>query len=115
MGRIRRMGIGDRIKRARTLAGMTPDELARELKITGSAVRSWEKGVSQPRPKRYSVIADALGAHLNYISSGVEPPLVGEDAESLDRRASEFAEIMLSLSDEQINLLYQVAREFHKT
>lgn len=108
------MHIGKRIARARKRAGITPDELATLLGITGAAVRSWELGKSQPRPSRYDDIATALGANPNYIAREIEPVMMGDDPDELEQRASAFADLMATLSDDQIDLVIQVAREFQK-
>lgn len=114
MATIPPMHIGERIAIARKRAGMTPEELAKALGITASAVRSWELGKSQPRPSKYPGIAEALGAHLGYIGTGTEPVMLNDDPEALERRATQFAELVTSLTDEQIELVMQVAREFQK-
>ena len=105
------MHIGERIRRARTKAGIEIDDLARKLKLTGEAVRSWERGDTAPRPARYKKIADALGTTEAYIASGVRSDT---DQAEYDERTERFGSIMERLSEEQFELLVLVAQEFSR-
>lgn len=109
------MHIGERIKRARKRAGKEPEDLAKAMKLSGEAIRSWERGDSAPRPTRYAKIAAFLGVTENWIATGAKPMLPdSSEEEELDAQASNFADVMSSLSDDQIELILKVAAQFAK-
>lgn len=61
------MGIGARIKEARLNAGLTQEELAKELEITKGAVANYETGVSSPKMNILYKIFDVLDVNANYL------------------------------------------------
>lgn len=61
------MGIGARIKEARLNAGLTQEELAKELEITKGAVANYETGVSSPKMNILYKIFDVLDVDANYL------------------------------------------------
>lgn len=50
----------NRIKRARLVAGLTQDELAKKLSVSNVAICRWENGLNFPRPSRLKLIAKTL-------------------------------------------------------
>jgi len=75
------MALSDRIAEARTAAGLTQTELARRLQIRPQSVQAWESGVSAPRARRLSEVANVLGVPEAYFfeeakegeGEGIEP------------------------------------------
>lgn len=53
--------IGANIKRYRIRKNMTQEQLAKELGVNRQTVGRWENGTLEPRTKKLSEIADALG------------------------------------------------------
>lgn len=64
------MTIGERIKAAREAAGMTQEQLGRELGVTGVAVMRYEKGQRMPNLGQIQAIAAALDADVVYLVCG---------------------------------------------
>lgn len=61
------MGIGRRLKEAREKAGLTQEELARLVGVTGSAITNYEKETSHPKePVMYALI-NALKIEPNFL------------------------------------------------
>ena len=51
------MGIGKRLKEAREKSGLTQEELARKIGVTGSAITNYEKETSHPKePVMYALM-----------------------------------------------------------
>ena len=69
---------GDRLQAAREAAGLSREELATELELSGPArIRVWETGLERPRPRFVPRLAAALGVdplHLLDVDPG-DPPL----------------------------------------
>jgi transcriptional regulator with XRE-family HTH domain len=59
--------IGDGIRRARTLCGITQDELAAALGISLDDVQDYEHGRRRPRPEVLVRIAHALGVPIGFM------------------------------------------------
>ena len=55
------MALSDKFAEARATAGLTQSELARRLGIRPQSVQAWESGVSAPRARRLSQVAEVLG------------------------------------------------------
>lgn len=51
---------GAAIRRARELAGLTQDALARKLRVDRSAVAHWENGKTQPSARNFKALRRAL-------------------------------------------------------
>lgn len=58
------MTVGERIKAAREAAGMTQEQLGRELGVTGVAVMRYEKGQRQPNIDQRLLMADIFKTPL---------------------------------------------------
>lgn len=61
------MGIGRRIKEARERAGLTQEELAKRVGVTGSAITNYEKETSHPKEAIMYALIDELGVDANYL------------------------------------------------
>lgn len=70
------MSIGERIISLRTAASLSQGQLADRMGVSRQAVSKWENDISCPDPLRLIQLADALGADVEYLASGVvhSPP-----------------------------------------
>ncbi len=59
------MNIGARIKKLRNKAGMTQDQLAGRLGISGQAISKWETGVTMPDISLLPELAGELGVSID--------------------------------------------------
>lgn len=64
------MTIGERIKTARSNAGLTQRALAEKSGIATGTVQQYELGKRQPRIEQLQKIADALEVDINYLVHG---------------------------------------------
>lgn len=71
------MQLNQRIHKARSDAKLTQDQLASATGKSRGAVSQWESGEVHPRPATLSAIAKATGVDLRWLTSGVEPNIVG--------------------------------------
>lgn len=97
--------IGERIRAARTLAGLSVKELAAELRVTAKAVNAWERGDSQPRPQRYSKIAKTTKARIEYIQMGMLPIADDQNVDLSRAKAEALYAKIATLSPAQMDLL----------
>lgn len=58
------MTIGQRIKKARTEAHMTQEELATKLNIPYQSISQWERNLRNPKKENLQRIAEALGVSI---------------------------------------------------
>lgn len=77
------MTIGERIKTARSNAGLTQRALAEKSGIATGTVQQYELGKRQPRIEQLQKIADALEVDINYLVHG--KTLQQFEQESIDR------------------------------
>lgn len=63
--------IGERIKRARVHAGLTPEELAVALGVSSATMYRIERGTSGVKVDRLEAIAETTGKTLGYFLDGV--------------------------------------------
>ena len=61
------MGIGKRLKEARENAGLTQEQLAKMVGVTGSAITNYEKGTSHPKEPVIYALMDALHIEPNFL------------------------------------------------
>lgn len=66
-----RDGLGERIQKARTAAGLSIDDVSNALKITSSAVRQWELGRKFPSRTRLAAFATLTGTDLGWLQTAV--------------------------------------------
>lgn len=74
---IRCMAIGERIKAARELAGMSREELAAALGVSLKSIANWETGRTQPQNK-VAVIERILRVDLSARSTAIASPTLAE-------------------------------------
>lgn len=65
------MGIGKRIKEARENLGLTQNELAELVGVTGSAITNYEKETSHPKESIMYKLLDSLNVDANYLFQDV--------------------------------------------
>ncbi|HEX2595601.1 MAG TPA: helix-turn-helix transcriptional regulator [Luteimonas sp.] len=66
-----RMGLAERVRRARRIAGLSQQELARALGVTRSAISNWEStNAAQPATDRLARLANALEVSFEWIATG---------------------------------------------
>lgn len=61
------MSIGNRIKQARELRGMSRRELAALVGVTPNAISNYETGVSFPKPQVLCALFGALKVDANFL------------------------------------------------
>lgn len=61
------MGIGNQLKKARELKGLTQEELGKLVGVTGSAITNYEKEVSHPKEKIIYALMDVLQVEPNFL------------------------------------------------
>lgn len=76
--------LGDRLTKARKLAGMTQDEMAEELDLSHSTIAKWEVDAGQPRNfmKRIQQWADLTGVPAAWLLGVEESNLRGSSTRS---------------------------------
>lgn len=75
------MALSDKISEARTAAGLTQSELARRLGIKPQSVQAWESGVSAPRARRLTQVAEVLGVSQAFLFEGTTEQGGGAESE----------------------------------
>lgn len=68
--------IGENIKYARRMAGMTQDELGKRIGIVGRMVSKWENGLHEPSLKSLCKIAEACETTMAHL---IPPQMLGLD------------------------------------
>lgn len=68
------MTIGKNIKKLRTAAGLTQEQLAERLFVTRQTVSNWERGTSWPDLDQLEAVAGALGVEMTVLLYGEKPP-----------------------------------------
>lgn len=61
------MAIGDNIRAARKIQGLTQKELATRLGISPAGIAQWENGLRNPKHENVKKIADALGVNVTVL------------------------------------------------
>lgn len=79
------MKVKDQIKARREQLGMTIDELARRLEVSGQAVRHWESGRSFPGKAKAGALEAALSITLDW-TEGARPISSGTAMSALVNR-----------------------------
>jgi transcriptional regulator with XRE-family HTH domain len=62
--------LGDRIRKAREVAGLEQQDLADALYMSRAAVSAWENGHSKPAARKLAVIATVTGVPASWLVSG---------------------------------------------
>jgi len=66
------IAMGSRLRELRLRAGLTQEELARQIEVGVDAIRKWEKGKRTPLLDRAAKLAVALGCTVGQLA-GTEP------------------------------------------
>ncbi len=66
-------GIGERMREARTLLGITQQGLADELGVSRPAVSQWETGAMHPELATLERAAHVLAVRAGWLAFGEEP------------------------------------------
>jgi transcriptional regulator with XRE-family HTH domain len=61
------MTFGEKLKKARTEAGYTQNELANKLTVSRAAIAKWESDRGMPDVTNLKAIAEALGVSIDYL------------------------------------------------
>lgn len=67
--------IGDRLRKAREIAGMQMGELAEIIDVHRQSVARWERGEARPRRHVVTAWADATGVDVYWLETGDRRPL----------------------------------------
>jgi len=76
--------VGEKIKKLRTMEGMTQTELAKRLYVTSGAVSQWEKDLTTPDVDRLIALTKVFGVPFEYFLD--EPIEDDENDEALEIR-----------------------------
>lgn len=111
-----KVGIGKRIKEARENLGLTQNELAELVGVTGSAITNYEKETSQPKGPIMYKLLESLNVDANYLFQDVvsvkfefqadynEQQLI-KKYRALDEYGKETINIMLDRETERTNII----------
>ena len=80
---------GDRLSGAREQAGLTQDDLARNIGVKLKTLRNWENDISEPRANRLSMMAGLLNVSLSWLLNGQGDGPATPDAGDLSDEATD--------------------------
>jgi transcriptional regulator with XRE-family HTH domain len=66
--------LGERIRKARLVKGLTQKQLAKILNVTDATVNRYEKGIRNPDPEMLKTIADVLDVSIDYLLGKTDIP-----------------------------------------
>lgn len=95
--------IGERLKKARIDKNMTQEKLAEQIDISVAFLSRVERGTSHINLKRLTQICEILGVSEGSILNGVS-------SNSDNYLASEFNNILNSVSSDKQKLIYKIAK-----
>lgn len=109
-----------RIREARERAGFTQEELASKLGVAPNTLHGYEAGKHDPKSVTLTKIAKVCGVTTDYLlgladepEASFDPLVSNEKPASIAR--SELIELVISLSDEEVDyILDLVQRLLHK-
>jgi transcriptional regulator with XRE-family HTH domain len=70
---IKRKNIGEKIRQARALSGITQEELGKALNVNGSAISKIESGVRSVNVLELEIIAQTTNQNLNFFYEEEKP------------------------------------------
>ena len=95
--------IGERLKKARIDKNMTQEKLAEQIDVSVAFLSRVERGTSHINLKRLTQICEILGVSEGSILNGVS-------SNSDNYLASEFKNILNSVSSDKQKLIYKIAK-----
>ena len=95
--------IGERLKKARIDKNMTQEKLAEQIDVSVAFLSRVERGTSHINLKRLTQICEILGVSEGSILNGVS-------SNSDNYLASEFNNILNSVSSDKQKLIYKIAK-----
>lgn len=95
--------IGERLKKARIDKNMTQEKLAEQIDVSVAFLSRVERGTSHINLKRLTQICEILGVSEGSILNGVS-------SDSDNYLASEFNNILNSVSSDKQKLIYKIAK-----
>lgn len=95
--------IGERLKKARIDKNMTQEKLAEQIDVSVAFLSRVERGTSHTNLKRLTQICEILGVSEGSILNGVS-------SNSDNYLASEFNNILNSVSSDKQKLIYKIAK-----
>ncbi len=95
--------IGERLKKARIDKNMTQEKLAEQIDVSVAFLSRVERGTSHINLKRLTQICEILGVSESSILNGVS-------SNSDNYLASEFNNILNSVSSDKQKLIYKIAK-----
>ena len=95
--------IGERLKKARIDKNMTQEKLAEQIEVSVAFLSRVERGTSHINLKRLTQICEILGVSEGSILNGVS-------SNSDNYLASEFNNILNSVSSDKQKLIYKIAK-----
>lgn len=95
--------IGERLKKARIDKNMTQEKLAEQIDVSVAFLSRVERGTSHINLKRLTQICEILGVSEGSILNGVS-------SNSDNYLASEFNNILNSVSSDKKKLIYKIAK-----
>lgn len=88
--------LGARIAALRRRAGMSQAELARQLKVSASAIGMYEQGRRQPAADTLVALGDVFGVSVDYLLTGRRSELENQTVDALVSQAVETAQAALN-------------------
>lgn len=98
--------IYDRIKNICDMKDMPISELERKADLGGGTIRRWSNSV--PSADKLQRTAKILGVSMAYLLNGTT------DEDEIDKKALVFAREVNELTDEQLDLIYNMIDHFRK-
>jgi transcriptional regulator with XRE-family HTH domain len=94
-------------KQLRIKANLTQKQVAEILRLSFSAISSWELGRSIPNPELLPKIAKLYNTTIDYLITGKESPENKKEAQKEITDATGFYRLASQLTDSQRNLVTQ--------
>ena len=93
--------------------GVAMTTLAVNLGFSKSVVTNWKKTDATPRPSTVKKVADYFGVSVDYLLGGTTTATTEDNKKiELSPKEEQLLELSKTLSDEQIDLLLQMIKQF---